>query len=68
MWYSDDPVADFNRYDSYLEKKLSNMPKCGSCGEHIQDDYLYDVDGNVYCEECFTSEFRRPVELYIEEG
>lgn len=68
MIYSDDPVADFERYDSRLEDALNQLPKCVDCGEPIQDDDLFDIDGDLYCEECMKANFKKSVEDYIKEG
>ena len=38
---------------SEQEKKLSHFPKCDQCGEHIQDEYRYRIDGYLLCESCF---------------
>lgn len=46
------------------EKWLQNRPRCENCGEHIQDEYLYDVDGAVLCEECMKDLFRQSTEDY----
>ena len=68
MYYTDDPVADFERHDAEQQKMLKKLPKCVHCGEPIQDEHLYDIDGELFCEECMKEIFRKSTELYIEEG
>ena len=68
MFYSDDPVADFERYDAKQQEALKQLPTCTNCGEPIQDDYLFDVDGELFCEECMKVNFKKSVENYIKEG
>ena len=68
MFYSDDPVADFERYDANLQEQLEWMPHCIDCGEPIQDDHLYNINGDLFCEDCMKANFRRPTENYIKEG
>lgn len=64
-------MLDYNDfYDMHLaeqEKWLAKRPKCCCCDEHIQDDFLYDIGGDLYCEECMEKEFRRYAENYIED-
>lgn len=63
---TDDPIADAARYDAERERELRKRPKCGCCRHPIQDDYLFEVNGVLYCEECSNDEFRKPVDDYIE--
>ena len=51
MW-TDDPVADFERWDAEQEEKLKKLPKCCECGEPIQDDSCFEIGGDYYCEDC----------------
>jgi hypothetical protein len=67
MIYTDDPVRDEMRYTEELEAKLEKMPVCSHCKNHIQDDYLFDIDGEIYCEEHALELFRKNTEDYISE-
>lgn len=66
MNYTDDPVADFDRYDAEQQAKLEKLPVCSYCDTHIQDDYLYEINDEVICEECLNQNFRKNVEDFIE--
>jgi formylmethanofuran dehydrogenase subunit E len=61
MFRTDDPIADFHRYDVEQCEKLSKRPKCEYCGEHIQDDFYYYVDG-IVCGECLDENHKRYIE------
>lgn len=63
---TDDPARDEAQHSAALEKKLKIMPKCSHCHKHIQDDYLFDIDGEIYCEEHASELFRKPVDNYID--
>lgn len=63
---TDNPVKDFEKYDAEKEAELAKMPKCSYCDEHIQDDYLCDIDGTIYCMECFSENFIKASEDYIQ--
>lgn len=62
---TDDPVADQMRYDAEQQKELEKCPKCSICCEYIQDDYLYEINDELICEECINDNFRKNVEDYI---
>lgn len=64
FYKSGDPVADFTRYDAEQQKELEKLPVCSHCDEPIQDDYLCDIDGTIYCLECFDENFIKATEDY----
>lgn len=67
MIWTDDPERDAAMYDMERQKELDKLPKCDICGEPIQDEFLYDLDGTLVCEECLNNEYRKPVDDYIED-
>lgn len=67
MFYTDDPHADFDRHDREQSEWLDTLPVCCRCGEPIQTDKLFDIDGDLYCEDCGESEFMHSTENYIRE-
>lgn len=52
MYRTDDPVADFLRYDAEQQRKLKEHPVCCECGEHIQTETAYRIDGDWVCDYC----------------
>lgn len=58
----------WDNYDLFLEHEdeqaawLEKRPVCACCGEHIQDDYQYVINGESYCEECVNEQFRSEIE------
>lgn len=50
--YSDDPEKDFLNYDSEQTRWLNSRPVCCRCGDPIQDEDAYEIEGNLYCVEC----------------
>ena len=68
--FTDDPVADFLRHDSEQEKARERCPKCSCCREHIQEDELYDFDGELVCPECvdeyINDNFKKRTSNYID--
>lgn len=57
--YTDNPVADFERYDREQQQKLAALPVCSECGEPIQDEYFYLINGENLCEECLQDNYRK---------
>ena len=59
MMLTNDPVKDAMTHDRELEEKFEQLPVCEICGEHIDDDGYYDVDGAYYHRECFDKKYWR---------
>jgi formylmethanofuran dehydrogenase subunit E len=55
MFYSDNPIADFDRWDAEQNKQLENLPVCADCDNPIQDDSAYYINGEWICEDCMDS-------------
>ena len=48
--------------EAEMGAKLDNKPVCVCCEEPIQDDYMYDIYGEIYCEDRMIAQFRRSVD------
>lgn len=55
------------RHDAEQELALTLLPQCVCCGEPIQDEHCFDINGELYCEACLEETFRRYTEDYIKE-
>lgn len=66
MFYTDDPLADFHRYDAEQQNKLNNLPRCSECNEPIQDEFCYEVNDELICDECMRKNHRKSVDNFIE--
>lgn len=70
MFRGEDYVPDYadlyDQYEAAQQSEVDKLPKCDYCGEPIGDDYLYDINGDIICEECLKENFRKPVEDYID--
>lgn len=49
---TDDPVRDAAEYDAEQERKRSRLPKCAYCREVIDDDFCYNMDGDLVHTDC----------------
>lgn len=66
MFYSDDPIVDFNCYDAEQQAKLNSLPRCSECDEPIQSEACYEINGELICEECLENNHKKWVEDFIE--
>lgn len=55
MFYSDNPIADFDRWDAEQNKQLENLPVCADCDNPIQDETAYYINGEWICRDCMTT-------------
>lgn len=62
--YIPDNYDAFRQHEAEQESWLARRPKCDCCGEHIQDDFLYDLNGVIHCEKCLNETFRHSSEDY----
>lgn len=60
-------LKQLDKYESDKEEMLVRRPKCDCCGQHIQDDYLFNIVGDLYCEECLIDQFRHSTDGYIDD-
>lgn len=45
-------------HERNLEKALAARLVCDYCHEHIQDDYHYEINGDIICAECLDLYFK----------
>lgn len=56
---SEDPNVDFTRYDLEQTSAMSQLRVCDECGKAIQDDYYFDIKGEILCQDCVERLYRR---------
>lgn len=61
-----DPLDDFDLLDREMARREARLPVCDNCGQRIRDEFYYDVEGEVFCEECLKDLFQRSTADYIE--
>ena len=66
MYYTDDPHADWDRYCDEQEQQAEKFPRCCGCRQRIYDDHLWDIDGELYHEDCAAEHFRKSTDGYME--
>lgn len=61
-----DNYDQWTAHEAEQEKLLEKLPVCRHCGEPIQDDHYFYIDGAIYCEDCLNDKFRRDIEDYYD--
>ena len=54
------------KHQDEQEQAEETLPKCCKCKHPIDDDFLYEIEGELYCEKCMKKEFRRYTDDFIE--
>lgn len=44
------------------EKLLEELPECENCGKTIQDDFYYEINDSIICEDCLNDNYRKRTE------
>ena len=55
----------FYQHEREQQRWLDSRPVCTECGEPIQSEYLFDMDGTLICPECIVRYYRQETEEYI---
>jgi formylmethanofuran dehydrogenase subunit E len=63
--YCPDNYDAFCEHEASQESLLEKLPKCADCGEPIQEEHLFDINGDLFCYECAKSNFKRDTENYM---
>lgn len=66
MSWTDDPASDWDRYCAEEDEWEDKLPVCDECKDPIHDDYYFDIEGYLYCEECLAKSYRKSTEDYCE--
>ena len=65
--YTDNPLRDFYAEDAREIQWLSTRPTCSECGEPIQEEECYLINGMLVCTTCLEDNYKRWTEEYCEE-
>ena len=65
FFYTDDPVADFDRWDAEQHRRLKRRPRCAHCDEYIQSHYDR-IDADTLCPDCLESDYRVDADDYLD--
>lgn len=58
-----DNYSQWEEHERQAEARLAMCPLCSFCGEHIQDEFAYNINGELICQNCMESNFK----VYVED-
>ena len=56
----------FERHEAKRERWLRKRPVCCECGERIEDDHAYRMEGGLLCPSCFE-EWADDIKMWLED-
>ena len=62
MPYVPDSLDMYNRHEAKQEAWLKSRPVCSECGEPIQDEFCFEINGECICERCLMDNHRKYTE------
>lgn len=63
MFCTDNPLYDFAMHDAEQQAELDKLPKCAECGNPVQYEEAFYINGDWICESCMNG-YRRTVNDY----
>ena len=60
---TDDPLADFDRWDAAQSREREELPRCVECGHAIEDDFCTVFNDDPICDECMEKYRKRTADL-----
>lgn len=62
-----EPYEFWSAHERDEENYMSRLPACESCGERIQSEYVWEIGGHKYCEECARDMFCTPLGVFVDD-
>ena len=62
VFRSADLDADIRAWDKAQQDWEDGLLHCESCGQPL-DDYMWEIDGEILCEDCAREKYRRRAEV-----
>lgn len=60
-----DNYDQWEAHEARQQKVLEALPQCEECGEPIQDDFYFDINDTIKCEDCMIRDHRKRTEDFI---
>lgn len=62
MCYIPDYFDHWSEHNRQQEEALERLPKCCECGEAIQSEQCYEINGEYICPDCLEENHRKYTE------
>lgn len=60
-----DNYSQWEWHEREQELAREKLPRCQRCKQRIDEDYYYEIDGEILCESCMIEKYRKNTEDYI---
>lgn len=60
-----DNYDQWEAHERELEEQLEELPECENCGKTIQDDFYYEINDSIICEDCLNDNHRKRTEDFV---
>lgn len=60
-----DPDEDFLHLDREQSEQEEQLPVCDGCDKSIDEDYFFEIDTEILCEDCMKRRYRKNTNDYI---
>ena len=60
--YVPDNYDLWKSHDAEQQKQLDRLPRCSECERPIQEEFCYEVNGELVCDECMNNNHRKWVD------
>ena len=64
MCYIPDYFDQWSEYNRQKEEELKKLPECCECGEAIQTEECFEINGELICPECLEENHKKRTEDY----
>lgn len=54
-----------NQYLDRQDRGEARYPVCEKCHATIYDEYYFEIDGEILCEECVNDKYRQETDEYV---
>ena len=61
--YTDDPAADYDAFCRQQDLDAARLPVCCECDSRIEEEFCYEINGEVLCETCMEQYKRFTADL-----
>lgn len=61
-----DNYDKWEAHDAEQQRQLARLPECSECGEPIQTDECYEINGELICPDCLEENHRKLVDDYCD--
>ena len=60
-----DNFSQWEAHERRQEALLDKLPECERCGKLIQDDYYFEIENEILCEDCMNRRYRKSTEDFV---